>query len=160
MPGSDIFLSPEGARTIERLLGGFVDATGVQCVMVVSRSGQLLWRVGEVPGGDPEAVGALLVGVFNATQGLAGLVGEREFSTFFQEGEQWNIFYQLVEPGFVLASIFPSDVVLGVVKMESARLAPALSEEITRPAEPGFLDEWREAIKENDIFSGLFGEEG
>ena len=45
MSGYDIFLSPEGAQTIERLLGEFVDATGVQCVMIVSRGTEIYIKI-------------------------------------------------------------------------------------------------------------------
>lgn len=62
-----------------------------QAVSLINKNGQEIVSHGEVQGMDRQALASLTAGTVAATQGLAKIIGEKEFSVIFHEGEKQSI---------------------------------------------------------------------
>jgi len=73
-----------------------------------------------------------------ATDGLARLIGEKEFSILFHEGERDNIHISIVAQRVILVVIFDERTSLGLVRLRVRRAMSELEkifEDIARKAE-------------------------
>jgi predicted regulator of Ras-like GTPase activity (Roadblock/LC7/MglB family) len=68
----------------------------------------------------------LAAGNIAATSGLAQLIGEREFSNLFHEGERDNIHITLVDERVILVIIFDKRSSLGLVRLRVKRASDEL----------------------------------
>ena len=69
------------------------------------------------PGVDTTSLASLTAGNVAATDGLAKLIGEKEFSILFHEGEKDNIHISLVAQRVILVVIFDERSSLGLVRL-------------------------------------------
>ncbi|MCK4940648.1 roadblock/LC7 domain-containing protein, partial [candidate division WOR-3 bacterium] len=56
---------------------------------------------------------------FAATSQLASLIGEKEFSTLFHQGEKENLYVSLIADRIILAVIFDKRTTLGLVRVKT-----------------------------------------
>ena len=68
-------------------------------------------------GVDATSLASLTAGNVAATDGLAKLIGEKEFSILFHEGEKDNIHISLVAQRVILVVIFDEKSSLGLVRL-------------------------------------------
>ncbi|VAV85674.1 gliding motility protein MglA, partial [hydrothermal vent metagenome] len=91
MPYSSLVMHEDESRLIieiiERLL---VDSNAIS-VYLVDKDGQLLASSGDTRDIDSTSLASLTAGNIAATGGLAKLIGEKEFSILFHEGEKENL---------------------------------------------------------------------
>lgn len=76
---------------IERILKGIMEECSASSVFLITRSGQELAFEGELEESDRDAVSSLAAGHLAATVGLAGLIGEKEFSRVYHRGKVWSL---------------------------------------------------------------------
>ncbi|MBZ5495490.1 MAG: roadblock/LC7 domain-containing protein [Acidobacteriia bacterium] len=103
-------------------------------VLLIDRSGQQIASEGPAHGIDMTALSSLAAANLAATDGLARLVGEPEFSILFHQGRRRSIQISDVAKRFSLVVVFDDSVSLGMVRLRVKR-ATAYLEEILR----GFL---------------------
>ena len=107
-------------------------------VFLVDKNGQLIATSGNAAGMDTTSLASLTAGNIAATGGLAKLLGEKEFSILFHEGEKDNLHISLVGDRVILVVIFDARTSLGLVRLRVRRTSEALVrifEEIARKAE-------------------------
>jgi predicted regulator of Ras-like GTPase activity (Roadblock/LC7/MglB family) len=114
----------------------------------VDRTGQLVATVGEKPTFDPTAFATLTAADFSANDQLAKLIGEKEFSSLFHQGERDSMYLADVASRVILVVLFDSRTTLGLVRLkvkaavdELARLFRAVFERgaAGQPAPPNVL---------------------
>ncbi len=123
-----LILGVEEYVTLQKLLDDFTYRANTHSSMISSLSGQLLVSSGFKTPFNLLAISALIAGVFQSTRELARLIGEKKFVTFFQEGENWNIYYTLIEEDLLLATFFDDRTILGMVEVQAKKLSKRVRE--------------------------------
>src|SRR6202048_4345460 len=75
-------------------------------VFLVDKNGQLIASVGATETLDTPSLASLTAGNIAATGGLAKLIGEKEFSILFHEGERDNLHISIIGGGGGLVVVF------------------------------------------------------
>jgi predicted regulator of Ras-like GTPase activity (Roadblock/LC7/MglB family) len=97
----------------------FLAASGVSSVLLVDRSGQLITSVGGKMPSDVTAFASLTAADFSANDQLARLLGEKEFTSLFHQGERESMFMAAVAQRLILVALFDSSTTLGLVRLRS-----------------------------------------
>ena len=100
-------------------------------VLLIDRSGQQIASEGGAQGIDMTALSSLAAANIAATDGLAQLVGEPEFSVLYHQGKHRSIHISDIAKKFSLVVVFDESVALGMVRLRVKR-ATAYLEEILR----------------------------
>jgi predicted regulator of Ras-like GTPase activity (Roadblock/LC7/MglB family) len=98
---------------IEKLLR----EANAKVIFLVDKNGQLIAAVGETEHLDTTSLASLTAGNIAATGGLAKLIGEKEFSILFHEGERDNLHISIVASRVILVVIFDQRSSLGLVRL-------------------------------------------
>lgn len=121
----------EEYREITAIVEKLLSETNAKCVYLVDKDGQLISSTGNTHGIDSTSLASLTAGNIAATGGLAKLIGEKEFSILFHEGERDNIHISVVGQRVILVVIFDKKSSLGLVRLRVKRA----SEELNRCVE-------------------------
>ena len=108
--------------TLQRLQ---VDSNA-KIVFLVDKNGQQIATHGDMRGVDATSLASLTAGNVAATDGLAKLIGETEFSILFHEGERDNIHISLVAQRVILVVIFDDRSSLGLVRLRVKKASQEL----------------------------------
>jgi predicted regulator of Ras-like GTPase activity (Roadblock/LC7/MglB family) len=108
--------------TLQRLQ---VDSNSKICFLV-DKNGQQIAVHGDMTGVDATSLASLTAGNVAATDGLAKLIGEKEFSILFHEGERDNIHISLVAQRVILVVIFDERSSLGLVRLRVKKASQEL----------------------------------
>jgi predicted regulator of Ras-like GTPase activity (Roadblock/LC7/MglB family) len=84
---------------------------------LMDKNGQSIASSGVVGETDHSALASLAAGNVAATEGLAALIGEDEFSTLFHEGRHDSLHISLIANKVILLVIFDEHSSLGLVKL-------------------------------------------
>ncbi len=95
-------------------------------VFLVDKNGTLLASAGETEDFDTTSLASLAAGNIAATGGLANLIGEKEFSILFHEGEKDNMHISVVANRVILVVIFDRRSSVGLVRLRVRRAAVEL----------------------------------
>jgi predicted regulator of Ras-like GTPase activity (Roadblock/LC7/MglB family) len=101
--------------------------SNAKAVFLVDRNGQLIASTGETAHLDTTSLASLTAGNIAATGGLAKLIGEKEFSILFHEGEKDNIHLSIVAGRVILVVIFDQRSSLGLVRLRVRKASEELS---------------------------------
>jgi len=107
-------------------------------VFLVDKNGQQIAAHGDIENLDTTSLASLTAGNVAATDGLARLIGEKEFSILFHEGEKDNIHISIVAQRVILVVIFDERSSLGLVRLRVRRATTELDkifEDITKKVE-------------------------
>jgi predicted regulator of Ras-like GTPase activity (Roadblock/LC7/MglB family) len=147
--GNFILREPEyeALRSILRKL--LVDASA-KVVFLVDKDGTLLASAGDAFGFDTTSLASLAAGNIAATGGLANLIGEKEFSVLFHEGERDNMHLSVVAERLILVVVFGRRSSVGLVRLRvrqaTARFTAVMAVALAASdAEPGGFEELTEA---------------
>jgi predicted regulator of Ras-like GTPase activity (Roadblock/LC7/MglB family) len=110
-------------EVIERLL----KEAHAKVIFLVDKNGQLISGVGETDRFDTTSLASLTAGNIAATGGLAQLIGEKEFSILFHEGEKDNLHISIVGGRVILVVLFDSRSSLGLVRLRVKKSSEELS---------------------------------
>jgi predicted regulator of Ras-like GTPase activity (Roadblock/LC7/MglB family) len=138
MIGSDLVMYEEEFRRIETELKKLHQQANSKVVFLVDKNGQLIASAGDAHDLDTTSLASLTAGNIAATGGIARLLGEKEFTILFHEGEKDNIHISLIGQRIILVIIFDNRSSLGLVRLRVKKASEALTgifEEITQKAE-------------------------
>jgi len=120
-----------------------VDASA-KIVFLVDKNGQQISGAGEIDQVDTTSLASLTAGNVAATDGLARLIGEKEFSILFHEGRKDNIHISIVGQRLILVVIFDERSSLGLVRLRvrkaSGDIERILTEMESKAQEAGAAD--------------------
>jgi predicted regulator of Ras-like GTPase activity (Roadblock/LC7/MglB family) len=134
----DLVLYDEEFRRIKESLNRLASDANANVVFLVDKNGQQIAAVGDLQTLDTTSLASLTAGNVAATDGLARLIGEKEFSILFHEGEKDNIHISIVAQRVILVVIFDERTSLGLVRLRVRRAMAELEkifEEIAQKAE-------------------------
>ena len=117
MPGTDMIMYEEEFQQIRGILQKLKDDANAKMVFLVDKNGQQIAYNGDINNLDTNSLASLTAGNVAATDGLAQLIGEKEFSVLFHEGERDNIHISIVGRRVILVIIFDERSSLGLVRL-------------------------------------------
>ncbi len=117
MEGSHLIIRDEEFRQLKSVLRRILLESHSKVVFLVDKNGQLLCSVGEEEGYDTTALSSLAAGNIAASGGLARLIGEKEFSILFHQGEKDNMHISLIDNRVILVVIFDARTPVGLVRL-------------------------------------------
>jgi predicted regulator of Ras-like GTPase activity (Roadblock/LC7/MglB family) len=126
MSGTDLVLHPEEYERIRDAIGRLRAECNAKVVFLVDKNGQQIAAQGEVAAIDTTALASLAAGNVAATDSLARLIGEKEFSILFHEGERDNLHISVVGGKVILVVIFDERSSLGLVRLRVKRCSTEL----------------------------------
>ena len=132
----------DDAHAISGAVQGFLRETGARSALLVDRAGQLVATVGETPTFDAVAFASLTAADFSANDQLARLIGERDFTTLFHQGERESMYLADVARRVILVVLFDNRTTLGLVRLKLRGVVEALAARFERvfersPTPPG-----------------------
>ena len=86
----------EEFKQINGVIEKLLREANAKVIFLVDKNGQLISGVGETERFDTTSMASLTAGNIAATGGLAKLIGEKEFSILFHEGEKDNLHISIV----------------------------------------------------------------
>ena len=147
--GNFILREPEYEALLSALRKLLVDASA-KVVFLVDKDGTLLASAGDAVGFDTTSLASLAAGNIAATGGLANLIGEKEFSILFHEGERDNMHLSVMAERLILVVVFDRRSSVGLVRLRvrqaSARFTAIMAVALAaNEDEPGGVEELTEA---------------
>ena len=156
-------LTESDAAQLTSLLNSFLTETHAHCALLCDRSGRLLMKSGDTGAMDNVTFASLVAGDFAASDQLARLLGEDEFSSLYHAGEGRSMFLADVSGYSILTAIFDAKTTLGMIRLKSRatvpRLASLFDEMANRPPEAvgfGMDNNWM--AEAEDEIDRLFGD--
>jgi predicted regulator of Ras-like GTPase activity (Roadblock/LC7/MglB family) len=114
---SDFILFDEEFRLIKDVISRLRADAQAKVVFIVDKNGQQIAAQGDMESLDTTSLASLTAGNVAATDGLARLIGEREFPVLFHEGERDNVYISVVSQRVILVVIFDERSSLGLVRL-------------------------------------------
>lgn len=159
----DLVMYEEEFKRIDAELQKLYQQANAKVLFLVDKNGQLIASSGDTHNIDTTALASLTAGNIAATGGIARLLGEREFTILFHEGEKDNIHISLIGQRIILVVIFDQRSSLGLVRLRVKKASESLSkifDEIASKAEKekaeGRLDESPFAEISDEDIDNLF----
>src|SRR5215210_5529160 len=121
MAAPDLVMYEEEYQQIKDTLHRLQVDSNAKIVFLVDKNGQQIAAQGDMKGVDATSLASLTAGNVAATDGLARLIGEKEFSILFHEGERDNIHISIVANRVILVVIFDERSSLGLVRLRVKR---------------------------------------
>jgi len=126
MVSPQIVMYEEEYKQISTVCDRLCRESNAKVVFVVDKNGQLIASAGQTSNLDTTSLASLTAGNIAATGGLAKLIGEREFSILFHEGERDNLHISIVGGRVILVVIFDGRSSLGLVRLRVKRASQEL----------------------------------
>ncbi len=127
MGAPGLVMYEEEFNQISGVLEKLVRDSNSRMVFLVDKNGQLIAAAGETENLDTTSLASLTAGNIAATGGLAKLLGEKEFSILFHEGERDNLHINLIGQRVILVVIFDDRSTLGLVRLRVKKSSEELS---------------------------------
>ena len=126
MAAPDLVMFEEEYLQIKDILQRLQVDSNSKIVFLVDKNGQQIAVHGDMRGVDATSLASLTAGNVAATDGLARILGEREFSVLLHEGEKENIHVSIVARRVILVVIFSDRSALGLVRLRVRQAAAEL----------------------------------
>lgn len=123
---SSFVMYDEEFQRISVVIEKLLRESNAKVIFLVDKNGQLIAGCGETDNLDTTSLASLTAGNIAATGGLAKLIGEKEFSILFHEGEKDNIHISIVAQRVILVVIFDHRSSLGLVRLRVKKASDEL----------------------------------
>jgi predicted regulator of Ras-like GTPase activity (Roadblock/LC7/MglB family) len=123
---SSFVMYDEEFQRISAVIEKLLRESNAKVIFLVDKNGQLIAGCGETDNLDTTSLASLTAGNIAATGGLAKLIGEKEFSILFHEGEKDNIHISIVAQRVILVVIFDHRSSLGLVRLRVKKASDEL----------------------------------
>lgn len=156
MPTSSLVMFEEEFKQITAIIDRLLKEANAKLVFLVDKDGQLIASSGETRDVDTTSLASLTAGNIAATGGLAKLIGEKEFSILFHEGEKDNLHISIVGQRVILVVIFDQRSSLGLVRLRVKKASEELNTIIQKllhrvETKPSAQENLLAEISDNDI---------
>ena len=125
---TDFVLFDEEFQQIKEVIGRLKADAQAKVVFIVDKNGQQIASKGDLEKVDATSLASLTAGNVAATDGLARLIGEKEFSILFHEGEKDNLHISIVGKRGILVVIFDQSSSLALVRLRVKKSSRELQE--------------------------------
>lgn len=119
-------LGPDDLENVNQLLESFVTEAGARCALLLDRSGRPVTAYGETGDLDETSFATLAAADFDASDQLAGLLGEQEFTSLYHQGKNGSMYLSEIAGAAILAAVFDRRSTLGMVRLKTREVVPQL----------------------------------
>jgi len=135
-------LIAEDMRELDRVLGDLVSRSEASAGLIIDKAGFLITQTGDFGQFDSTTLAALAAGTYAATQGMASVISEPNFTCVYQQGENFSLLVRNVDAESLVVVVFQAHVSVGAVKYFANSAVPQLSRqfEIALKRSPDTLD--------------------
>jgi predicted regulator of Ras-like GTPase activity (Roadblock/LC7/MglB family) len=109
-------LNAEDMRELDRVLGELVSRSEASAALIIDKAGFLVAQTGDFGEFDSTTLAALAAGTFAATQGMASVISEPNFTCVYQQGENFSLLVRNVDAETLVMVVFQAHVSVGAVK--------------------------------------------
>jgi predicted regulator of Ras-like GTPase activity (Roadblock/LC7/MglB family) len=109
-------ITEDDVRVIDQAAGELIGRTEASAVLITDVGGALIARKGDIEGFDITSIAALASNSYAATQMIASLINEPNFTLVYQQGDNYGLLVMNVEEYCLLIAIFKASVAAGLVK--------------------------------------------
>ncbi|HEY6872278.1 MAG TPA: roadblock/LC7 domain-containing protein [Geobacteraceae bacterium] len=127
MANPQMVMYDEEFKQINVVIEKLLREANAKVIFLVDKNGQLIAGVGETERFDTTSLASLTAGNIAATGGMAKLIGEKEFSILFHEGEKDNLHISIVGGRVILVVLFDSRSSLGLVRLRVKKASDELT---------------------------------
>ena len=128
MTKMDLVMFEEEFEQLQEIIGRLQQDSASKVVFLVDKNGQQIAASGDMRSIDATSLASLTAGNVAATDGLAKLIGEKEFSLLFHEGEKDNLHISIVGKRGILVVIFDQNSSLALVRLRVKKASKELQE--------------------------------
>ncbi|MBI3598305.1 MAG: roadblock/LC7 domain-containing protein [Nitrospirae bacterium] len=114
-------------KLIEAELTKLADLANAKLTFLVDKDGHLIASAGDSRSIDTTSLASLTAGNIAASGGIAKLLGEKEFTFLFHEGERDHIHLSTIAQRVILVVIFDQRSSLGLVRLRVRKSGEALT---------------------------------
>ena len=136
-------LIEEDINEINRALQDLLLKSDASIALLIDKGGFLITQCGDYNAFDTVTLSALSAASFAATQGIAGLVNEINFSSVYQQGEGFSMLVLNVDEYSLLTVIFKSRTSGILLGMSSFGAASSCGTCVFRTVFPGITNRFR-----------------
>ena len=124
----------EDMQVLEQVLDRLLALSRAKRAMLIDVDGHMVATRGSgAEQIDNDSISALVAGTYAATKETARLLGEKEFSVLFHQGEKDSIQLTLINDRLLLGIIFDDSTTLGMVRLYASETAKKVQEVLSRP---------------------------
>ena len=123
-------LTREDVDHIDAVLRDLLARSEASLALLVEKAGYLIQQAGDTSQVDTTTFATLGSNAYNAVQFMASLVGESNFTSMYQQGENLSTLMVNVEENSLLVLVFPTHVTVGSIKYFATPAARTLNERI------------------------------
>lgn len=148
-----IVFTEDELRKIEQLFGEYLAESEAKDIVLLNKSGELIAKIGDITSDVAVTVSALAAGVFSATNELARILGEKEFTITFHQGQETNIHISLITESILLSVIFDNRAPVGAIRFWAKKIGTSIKEIIESAEKRAITEESKveEKFLEEDI---------
>ncbi len=125
-------LLEEDIQALDKLLSGFLSRTEATTALIVDKGGFLITHQGDATAFDLTAISALAAGAYLASQTIANLIHQPDFSCVYQQGETFSLLVTNVDDRSLLLVIFRAQVGVGAVKFYATKIRERVAWQLER----------------------------
>lgn len=123
-------LNEEDIEVLGNALGDLLNKSESTYAMILDKGGFLISESGDTGSFDSTTLGALAAAAYAATQGIASLVGEDNFSSVYQQGESFSLLVNNIDEHCLLVVIFNAQISVGAVKYYAMTAISLIAQQI------------------------------
>jgi predicted regulator of Ras-like GTPase activity (Roadblock/LC7/MglB family) len=127
MANPQMVMYDEEFKQINVVIEKLLREANAKVIFLVDKNGQLISGVGDTERFDTTSLASLTAGNIAATGGMAKLIGEKEFSILFHEGEKDNLHISIVGGRVILVVLFDNRSSLGLVRLRVKKSSDELT---------------------------------
>ncbi len=124
----DFVMFEEEYKALQEIISRLQTDSSSKVVFLVDKNGQQIAASGDLRSIDATSLASLTAGNVAATDGLAKLIGEKEFTLLFHEGEKDNLHISIVGKRGILVVIFDQNSSLALVRLRVKKASRDLQE--------------------------------
>ena len=151
-PKGHFILHEKEFQAFQAVLQKLLADSYAKVVFLIDKNGSMLSAAGATSDFDTTSLASLAAGNIAATGGLASLIGEKEFSILFHEGERDNMHISVIDNRLILVVIFDKRSSVGLVRLrvrkaddELTKILHAVDERKSGEEGGGVIEELTEA---------------
>jgi predicted regulator of Ras-like GTPase activity (Roadblock/LC7/MglB family) len=97
--------------------------SGAHCVLLISMAGNIIAKCDNGKcNRDEYSLAALAAGNVGAVDAMAQIVGEKDFSLLFHQGQNESLHFSKINKDFLLVTIFGHEISLGMLRLKVAEV--------------------------------------
>ncbi|MGO8700821.1 MAG: roadblock/LC7 domain-containing protein [Limisphaerales bacterium] len=125
-------LIAEDLQVLDGALDELLRKSEATAALIIDKGGPLIDQRGAVEPFDTTTISALAAGSFCATQAIAGLLGESDFASIYQQGKSHSLLFCNIDENVLLIVIFKAEISVGAVKYYAAATLEQVSRQLRR----------------------------